>query len=73
MDTTAAEQLARELMAKHKLFEWRFEWDGALTRCGYCRYSDKIISLSKPYAELNDIEHVRNTILHEIAHAFCTL
>ena len=36
---------------------------------GTCSYNKKEIRLSKWYVELNDIESVVDTILHEIAHA----
>lgn len=63
--------LARELMASHGLSEkgWRFEFDSARVRSGYTQYAPKLISISRFYAKLNEIEKIKNTILHEIAHA----
>lgn len=64
-----AESKAKELMNTHGLSEWRFLFDSAKRRFGYCSYRSKTISLSAPLTSLNDDEHVINTILHEIAHA----
>ena len=63
--------LALELMGKHGLLEkgWKFELDNAKRRFGYCRYAPKIISISKHLAKLNTEDQVKDTILHEIAHA----
>ena len=58
-------------MQAHGLIKqgWRFQFDTAKRRFGVCRYGRKRIGLSKPLTEANDIEQVRDTILHEIAHA----
>lgn len=63
--------LAKELFAEHKLKGWKFKFDNAKTRLGYCSYVDKTISISKNYIKLNGQELVRDTLLHEIAHALC--
>lgn len=66
-----AQRLALRLMGEHGLIEqgWRFKFDTAKVRFGQCRYGTKTISMSRPLVELNEIDRVRNTILHEIAHA----
>ena len=66
-----AESLALIAMTEHGLLEkgWKFKFDRAHRRFGYCSYREKTISLSKPLVELNDQEQVMDTILHEIAHA----
>ena len=61
--------LALELLETHKLYGWNFQFDRAKVRFGYCNYSQKIISLSRHFTELNKEKHVKDTILHEIAHA----
>jgi hypothetical protein len=43
--------------------------DSAVRRFGTCRYSRKLITLSRQLIELNDQARVLDTILHEIAHA----
>lgn len=69
MDPHVAKTLALELMRKHGLAGWRFRYDLARRRFGCCIPSEKIIALSRPLVLLNSVEQVRDTILHEIAHA----
>jgi len=64
-----ARTLAISLLHQHGLTDWTFRFDNARRRFGACRYGSKQISLSRPLVYLNDIEQVRDTILHEIAHA----
>jgi predicted SprT family Zn-dependent metalloprotease len=68
-----AQDLANELMTKHSLFNqplpWKFEFDNAVRRFGCCKHRSKRITLSKKLVELNDEAQVKDTILHEIAHA----
>ena len=66
-----ARVLAVKLMDKHGLLEkgWHFEFDNAKRRFGVCNYRYKRIGLSKHITELNNVDRVKNTILHEIAHA----
>lgn len=71
MKLTEAKQLAYALMLEHGLVSvgWRFKFDNAVIRLGLCKHSTKTISISKPITRLNDVAQVRNTLLHEIAHA----
>lgn len=71
MDLIKAEELAIQLMTLHGLIEqnWRFEFDRSLRRFGVCKYRGKTIGLSRALVELNDEFEVKDTILHEIAHA----
>lgn len=69
MELEKAKELTLSLMAKHNLQGWRMDFDRAKRRLGCCRHSLKKITLSKEYVLLNDEKRVRNTILHEIAHA----
>jgi predicted SprT family Zn-dependent metalloprotease len=64
-------KLAEDLIKEHGLDKlgWRFRFDTAKRRFGLCSYRRKLITLSKELTLLNDYSHVRNTILHEIAHA----
>jgi len=68
-----AQELARELMRRHGLFDagWRFRFDHARRRFGCCHYGSKAISLSRPLTLLNGEAEVCDTLLHEIAHALC--
>ncbi len=73
MDLIKAQRLAEKLIHKHKLDVkgWTFVYDNARRRFGCCKYRPKQITLSKVLTLLNDESHVKNTILHEIAHALC--
>ncbi len=71
MDLKTTQELAIQLMTLHGLTQkgWIFEFDNSKVRFGVCRYRRKLISLSKTLVELNDEYEVKDTILHEIAHA----
>ena len=61
------------LVAQHfrenGLADWQFTFNGAKKRLGYCNSGKKLISISFPYAKVNSLEQVEETLLHEIAHA----
>lgn len=61
--------LAHSLLVEHGLQNWRIGFDHARRRAGLCNFSTKTISLSRHYARQATIEHITDTILHEIAHA----
>ncbi len=64
------QQMALELMGEHaELDSWKFKFDNAKGRCGQCRYRQREISISRYYVGLNDADNIRDTLLHEIAHA----
>ncbi len=70
MELQAAQNLAYALMRQHGLIPgWSFEFDNSLNRFGVCKYRPKVISLSRNLVKLNGEPEVRDTILHEIAHA----
>jgi predicted SprT family Zn-dependent metalloprotease len=69
VDTETARALARELMDRHGLDAWHFRFDHARRRLGCCHYDSRTISLSRHLVRLNPVDVVRDTILHEIAHA----
>ncbi|HZZ43842.1 MAG TPA: SprT-like domain-containing protein [Tepidisphaeraceae bacterium] len=64
-----ARDLAVRLMREHGLAGWGFRFDRARRRFGSCRWTERVITLSRPLVILNSPEQVRDTILHEIAHA----
>ncbi len=66
-----AQMLAQQLLKEHGLDKegWRFEFDRAKNRFGVCRYSKRTIGLSLELTQLNDVSQVKDTLLHEIAHA----
>jgi hypothetical protein len=69
MDLGEAHRLARTLMDRHGLTDWQLRFDRAKRRAGMCRHHDRTISLSAPLAVLHEEAEVRETVLHEIAHA----
>ena len=69
MDVTGARALARGLMDEHGLHQWSLTFDSAKRRAGLCRYDTRTISLSRPLTALYSAAEVRETVLHEIAHA----
>ena len=69
MELSAALKLGRELMASHGLGDWVLNLDRARTRAGACRPARREISLSAHLTRLHPEMEVRDTILHEIAHA----
>jgi len=81
MNIQTAEKLAKDLIAKHLtgistniqtgypgMLFWHFQWDNCKRRYGVCR-GKGTISLSMPLTKTRSEEEVRDTILHEIAHA----
>ncbi len=69
MNLVEAALMARLLMRDHGLSDWQFGFDHARRRFGCCNYTHKRITLSRPLTFLNPIDEVRDTLLHEIAHA----
>lgn len=69
MDAWSAAALARRLMDEHRLTGWGFAFNRGRRTMGLCRYGLKRIELSIHYVLRNDESEVRDTILHEIAHA----
>ena len=54
-----------------KLDGWKWEFDRAKQRFGVCCYSARRIGLSYQLCLLNSLEEIKDTLLHEIAHAIC--
>jgi predicted SprT family Zn-dependent metalloprotease len=70
MTMKQAQELAQDLMRRHKLSpEWSFQFDRSKVRFGKCNFSKQQISLSTYLVEANGEVEIRDTILHEIAHA----
>jgi predicted SprT family Zn-dependent metalloprotease len=65
----AARALALELMARHGLQGWSFAFNKRKRTLGLCRFAQRRIELSIHLADRNSTEEVRDTVLHEIAHA----
>ena len=69
MDVQDAVAVAQGLLAEHGLAGWSVVLDRAKTRAGVCRADRREIGLSAPLTALHSPAEVRDTILHEIAHA----
>ncbi|MBW3068511.1 MULTISPECIES: SprT-like domain-containing protein [unclassified Actinomyces] len=61
--------LARLLMAEHGVGDWSVSLDRARRRAGLTDHSRRRITLSRQLMALYDEAEVRETVLHEIAHA----
>ena len=66
-----AKAMALELMREHGLIDegWRFEFHRAVGCLGRCYYRQRKITVADWLVDMNTDEKVRDTILHEIAHA----
>jgi predicted SprT family Zn-dependent metalloprotease len=86
MDLPQAKELARQLMDQHGVTQtgWVFQWSNGKRQLGSCQMREavsgprkgervKSIKLSRHLVRLNDDDEVRDTILHEIAHALAGL
>ena len=62
------QQLAKKLLREHGLDDWTFKFSNKKTAVGTCYHGRKLIEVSKHYIESHPDE-IRDTILHEIAHA----
>lgn len=60
---------AYEKLEEYDLQDWVFIFDNAKRRFGQCDYGKKTISLSRHLCNLNGEDDIRDTILHEVAHA----
>ncbi len=71
MDLQRLKAFAEAQLAVHGLAEqgWRFRFDHAKQRFGACRYGQRLVTVSRHLAALNDEPECRDTVLHEIAHA----
>lgn len=68
------EAMAMELVAQHQSSGtlpagWSFGFDLAPSRAGVCRYRERRINLSVSYCLAATRAEIKDTILHEIAHA----
>ncbi len=69
---TSCEELIREWdiqKEKWNLNDWELKFSNQKRHLGYCRPRKKIISISRAFMETNSFPVIRDTLLHEIAHA----
>lgn len=71
MDWDDARRLAAALLREHGLADsgWKFETSRGLNTLGHCCWSSRTIRLSLHFIRMNEATLVRETLLHEIAHA----
>lgn len=69
MQLEHAEAMALAYMTEHKLYRWQFKFDEYKSRFGACHYRKRTITLSSHLIPSMPVDEVRDTILHEIAHA----
>lgn len=71
MNSSAIFDLAVTTLAQYGLLEkgWKVAWDNGKRRAGACHYGTRTISLSRHILPLASDEEIRETILHEVAHA----
>ncbi|MCL3777474.1 MULTISPECIES: SprT-like domain-containing protein [unclassified Actinomyces] len=69
MEIPAVLALARALMQEHGVGDWGLELDRARRRAGLTDHARHRITLSRALMGLYDETEVRETVLHEIAHA----
>lgn len=69
MEFESAARMALELMSQHGVGDWSFAWNRRKRSLGLCRYRTRRIELSYHFVYANEDAQVRETILHEIAHA----
>ena len=68
MNLADARVMAEELIQQH-CPHYTFHFNNQKRTFGICKYHDQRIELSRVHTQLEPEEKVRNTILHEIAHA----
>lgn len=60
---------------KHGLIKmgWKYKFNNNKSCCGVCKYHSKTIELSRNYinSKVTHKRDIKDTILHEIAHALC--
>mgnify|MGYP003643932769 CR=1 FL=1 len=70
MHIEEARKFAHEQLSKYNLTGWKFSFNRSLTYAGICYGSPaNEIRISKPICEVESAEFIKDTILHEIAHA----
>lgn len=70
MDYRETTNFANSSLVQWNLNDWTFGFNKNKRRLGVCKHKEKRIEVSI-YHLTNDDEDVKNTILHEIAHAIC--
>ncbi len=69
MELDAVSALGADLFQQHEIGDWTLRFDHAKRRAGSCHVETRTISLSRHLMTLYEESEVRETLLHEIAHA----
>ena len=69
VDLRDAFAMAEYLLEVHGLDGWEVSYDNAKRRAGICHFTEQTLGLSAPLTAVHSEDEVRDTILHEIAHA----
>ena len=69
MNLAAAEQMAQQIVREYLGGSWRFAWNRRKRCFGVCHYGKRTIELSRILTETEPEHKVRDTVLHEVAHA----
>ena len=62
-------EMARRLMDEHGLTGWTLAFGEAKRHLGNCHFQHRVIRISRTHALEGSEEQIRDTVLHEIAHA----
>lgn len=68
-DYAVVSQWARKVLDSFGLGDWYFSFDAARRRLGCCNYRELRITLSRYFVVRNGPTEIRETMLHEVAHA----
>ena len=69
VENHAAELLERHLNTGAPATWWRFRFETATSPAGICRYNTRTIALSVSFVLRASWDDIRDTLLHEVAHA----
>jgi len=68
-DPATVELSAQALLIHYGLTDWTFGWDRAVRRQGSCQHHRRRITLSTHFVSRNTPDEIKDTLLHEVAHA----
>jgi predicted SprT family Zn-dependent metalloprotease len=69
MDLVKLRGVASQLLYRHRLIGWTFDFANTGRRLGVCKHRLSRIEIARHYAEHSPEANVMDTLLHEIAHA----
>jgi len=68
-DEASVRSYAQGVLAFYGLHAWSVRFDNAKRRLGVCKYRGKVIGFSRHFLKVATVEQIRQTCLHEVAHA----